>query len=44
MISLTGFIFGIYAIGVITVIIIIVYLIIRRIELKKQEDFEKRDN
>lgn len=36
--------FGIYGLFWLAVIVIIIYLIIRRVKLKKQEDFEKRDN
>ncbi len=33
-----------YALGIAAVIIILVFLVFRRIRIKKTEDFEKRDN
>ena len=38
------FISLLYLAGFIFVIIALIYLIVKRIETKKQEDFEKRDN
>jgi uncharacterized membrane protein len=35
---------GLYAIGAIASIVIIIYLIVKRLEEKKKEDFEDRDN
>jgi uncharacterized membrane protein (DUF373 family) len=37
-------IMAIYALGLVTAIIGIIYLIIRRRRVKKEERFEKRDN
>jgi len=37
-------IFLLEGIGLVAAVIIIIYLIFRRIEIKKKEDFEKRDN
>lgn len=36
--------FGIEGLIMLAVLIIVIVLIIRRIRIKKQEDFEKRDN
>ena len=37
-------ILGVYGLAGLAIVILIVYLIIRRIKIKKDEDFEKRDN
>ncbi len=34
----------IYAIGAVIAVILLIYFIIRRIKIKKKEDFEERDN
>jgi hypothetical protein len=37
-------ILSIYGLAGLVVLIIIIYLIIRRVKISKKEDFEKRDN
>jgi len=37
-------IISIYSFGFIVVIVLLIYLIFRRIRIKEQENFEKRDN
>ncbi len=37
-------ILGIYSIGFLVVIFLLIYLIFRRIDIKKTEDFEDREN
>ncbi len=38
------FIIGLYALAALGAVVGVVYLIIRRIRIKKEENFEKRDN
>jgi len=42
--TFTEILLSIYGVIGLAVLVIIVYLIFRRIEIKKKEDFEKRDN
>ena len=35
---------GLYVLGAIASVVIIIYLIVKRIEEKKKEDFDDRDN
>ncbi len=42
--DIPGIILGIYGVAAVVVIGLIIYLIIRRINIKDKEDFEKRDN
>ncbi|WP_256367566.1 hypothetical protein [Lentimicrobium sp. S6] len=37
-------ILAVYGFGFITVIILLIYLLFRRIKIKETEDFEERDN
>lgn len=37
-------ILSIYAFGFLAIVIMLIYLIFRRARIKKQEDFEERDN
>jgi len=37
-------ILGIYGLGFLIVIALLIYLVFRRIEIKKKEDFEDREN
>lgn len=39
-----GMVFLLYLGGIIFVVVALVYLIAKRVDDKKQEDFEKRDN
>lgn len=40
----TNIIISIYALGFIIVVLLLVYLLMRRINIKEREDFEERDN
>ena len=40
----TSLILSLYGLAGLGILVVIVYLIIRRIKIKKKEDFEKRDN
>jgi hypothetical protein len=42
--NFTEIMLSIYGLAGLVVLIIIIYLIIRRIRISKEEDFEKRDN
>lgn len=42
--ALAAFVFSLYGMFLLVCAILLVYLIIRRINLKDQETFEKRDN
>lgn len=44
MFAISNIIFALYGIFIVVAFIIIIYLIFRRIKIKKQEDFEQRDN